>query len=135
MTPSATAFEQQVVNQVLAQLPKPPMDTDIPEQHNDRLTALESQVQLLTDQQASIHQSVQEQGLAQQAQLSQLQHQFQAQHVKLEHAVADQQRQVQGLTSQFQQQLDKQKTQIDQMFSQQMSRMEDLLGAKKQRYE
>ena len=133
--PSALAFEQQVVDHVLAKLPKAPMDTDIPEQHNSRLSALESQVQLLTEQQASIHLSVQEHGLAQQAQISQLQHQFQAQHATLEHAVADQQRQVQGLTTQFQQQLDKQKQQIDSMFSQQMSRMEDLLGAKKQRFE
>ena len=88
--PSALAFEQQVVDHVLAKLPKAPMDTDIPEQHNSRLSALESQVQLLTEQQASIHLSVQEHGLAQQAQISQLQHQFQAQHATLEHAVADQ---------------------------------------------
>ena len=129
------ALEQQVVAQVLAKLPKPSMETDIPEQHHDRISTLEAQVQKLADQQQGIHQTIQDQGLAQQAQFSQLQHQFQAQHSQLEHVVADQQKQVQGLTSQFQQQLDKQKTQIDHMFSQQMSRMEDLLGAKKQRFE
>ncbi len=133
--PSTAAFEQQVVDTVLARLPKASMDTDIPDQHHDRLTALETQVQQLTEQQSHIHQSVQEQGLAQQAQLAQLQHQFQAQHTKLEHVVTEQQKQVQSLTGQFQHQLDKQKTQIDQMFSHQMARMEDLLGAKKQRYE
>ena len=132
---STAAFEQQVVDNVLAKLPQNAMETDISERHHDRLTVLEAQVQQLTEQQTHIHAAVQDQGLAQQAQLTQLQHQFQAQHSQLELAVNEQHKQVQGLTSQFQQQLDKQKNQIDHMFNQQMLRMEDLLRAKKQRFE
>ena len=89
-TVATAALEQQVVAQVLAKLPQPSMDTDIPDQHHDRITALEAQVQQLAEHQQGIQQSIQDQGLAQQAQFSQLQHQFQAQHTQLEHVVADQ---------------------------------------------
>jgi len=123
------ALEQRVVSNVISQLPTPAQG--VSDEVSSRVEALEQQVLQITHQQQQLHHSFQEQSVAQQSQLTDLQVQFQAQHGQLEMAVAEQGRNITGLASGFQIQLEKQQSQLDRMFSQQMSRIEDLLGANK----
>ena len=132
---AVAGLEKRVVEAVMAKLPRDDMDTESTPAENDRMNALEHQVQWLAEQQSKLQTSFQEQGVVQQAQVSQLQVQFQAQHAQLEAAVQHQSQQLLGLSSSFQAQLDKQGSKLDDMFSMQMARMEELLGAKKPRKE
>ena len=128
-------LEKRVVDAVMAKLPRDDMETDEPSGSDTRISALEQQMCWLADQQSKLHTSFQEQGVVQQAQVSQLQAQFQAQHSQLEAVVQQQSHQLTGLSSSFQAQLEKQESRLDGMFSLQMERIEELLGAKKPRRE
>ena len=130
---AVAGLEQRVLDAVLAKLPRDDMDIDSSTATEGRFQALEQQVHWLADQHNKLQSSLQEQGAVQQAQVSQLQAQFQAQHAQLESAVQQQSHQISGLSSSFQAQLDKQGNKLDDMFSLQMARMEELLGAKKPR--
>lgn len=126
-----TSMEQRVLDAVIAQIPKQVPSNPEPEGVAARVEALEKQVFQIHHQQQSLHQSFQDQSVAHQAQLNDLQVQFQMQHGQLEAAVAEQGQHLSGLTANFQTQLEKQQSQLDRMFSQQMTRIEDLLGANK----
>ncbi len=121
-------MEQRVIDAVISQMP-----SKVSQEGNvgARVEALENQVSLITAQQQGLHQTFQEQSVAHQAQLTDLQFQFQAQHGQLEAAVAEQGQHLAGLTHNFQAQMEKQQSQLDRMFSQQMTRIEDILGANK----
>lgn len=133
--PAADALanlEQKVVTQVMSKMVKP-MECD-DDHTNQRVQDLEAKVNALHDQQSRLQLTVNEHATNHQAQLSQMQSQFQAQHHRLEKTVSDQSVQLSGLTGQLAKQLEKQQVQLDQMFNQQLSRFEDLL-AKKPRHE
>lgn len=125
-------LEQKVVTQVMSKMVKP-MECD-DDHTNQRVQDLEAKVNALHDQQSRLQLTVNEHATNHQAQLSQMQSQFQAQHHRLEKTVCDQSVQLSGLTGQLAKQLEKQQVQLDQMFNQQLSRFEDLL-AKKPRHE
>ena len=132
--PDALAsLEQKVVSSVMAKLPREAMEIDT-EQGVDRVGALEAKVQELHEQHTRMQSVIQEQGHTQQAQMVQMQSQFQAQHQRLEKVVGEQSTKLSSLTSQFSQQLEKQQSHIDGMFQCQMQRIEDLLS-KKARHE
>lgn len=126
-----TTMEQRVLDAVMDRIPKPSQTGSDSSEFAARVEALEQQVFQINNQQQSLHQSFQDQSVAHQAQLTDLQVQFQVQHGQLEKAVAEQGSHLAGLTTNFQTQLEKQQSQLDRMFSQQMSRIEDLLGANK----
>ena len=128
------SVEQQVVEAVLARLPREVIDIDQNMDGSDRVAALEAQVASINEKQAELHQNFLDHANTQAAQVSQLQNQFQAQHCQLETAVAEQGRQLQGLGNQFQMQMEKQQNQLDGMFHSQMQRLEDLLS-KRSRHE
>ena len=128
------SVEQQVVEAVLARLPREVIDVDQNMEGMDRVAVLEAQVAAINEKQAEMHQNFLDHANTQAAQVSQLQNQFQAQHSQLETAVAEQGRQLQGLGGQFQLQMEKQQNQIDGMFQSQMQRLEDLLS-KRSRHE
>ena len=102
---------------------------------DDRLNALEAQVQQLTDQGRNLQAAFQDHAVSNNQQLSRIQAQFQSQQSSLEHAVHEQGVQLQGLSGQLQNQLTRQENRLDDMFAAQMSKIEDLLGSKKQRFE
>ena len=122
------SIEQRVKDAVISQMPQ---QLHSGGDFSARVEALEQQVSQITMNQQSLHQTFQDQSVAQQAQLTDLQVQFQAQHGQLEAAVAEQGNHLVGLTASFQGQLEKQQKQLDRMFSQQMTRIEDILGANK----
>ncbi len=126
--------EQQVVDAVLARLPREVVEADQNMEGSDRVAELEAKVATLTEKQSELHQIVADHANTQTAQVMQLQSQFQAQHGQLEAAVAEQGRQLQGLGSQFQMQMEKQQSQLDGMFQNQMQKLEDLL-VKRSRHE
>lgn len=128
------SVEQQVVEAVLARLPRELVEADQTMEDAGRVAALEAKVALIQEKQSEMHQVITDQANTQTGQVMQLQSQFQAQHVQLEAAVAEQGRQLQGLGGQFQAQMEKQQTQLDGMFQSQMQRLEDLL-AKRSRHE
>ncbi len=101
---------------------------------HQKVQSLEAKVLALQEQQNRMNDAVAEHANNQQAQLTQMQSQFQAQHMRLEKTVSDQTVQLNGLTGQLAKQLEKQQSQLDQMFNQQLCRFEDLL-AKKARHE
>ena len=122
------SMEQRVKDAVISQLP---LQVNSGGDFDARVEALEQKVSQIMQHQQCLHQTFQEQSVAQQAQLTDLQVQFQAQHGQLEAAVVEQGHRLGGLTASFQSQLEKQQSQLDRMFSQQMTRIEDLLGANK----
>ena len=128
------SVEQQVVDAVLARLPREVVEADQNMDGGDRVASLEAQVATLKEKQAEMQQTIVDHANTQTAQVMQLQSQFQAQHCQLEAAVADQGRQLQGLGTQFQMQMEKQQSQLDGMFQSQMSKLEDLLS-KRSRHE
>ena len=124
-------LEQRVFDAVIAQLPKQQDGGTATGPVNARVEELERQVFQISTQQQCLHQTFQEQSVAHQTQLNDLQVQFQAQHGQLEAAVSEQGHHIVGLSNNFQMQLEKQQSQLDRMFTQQMARIEDLLGANK----
>ncbi len=132
--PDALAsLEQKVLTSVMSKLPKDSMEVD-ESLCSDRVGILEAKVQELHEQQTRMQSVIQDQGNNQQAQMMQMQTQFQAQHQRLEKVVGDQSTKLSALTNQFAQQLEKQQSHIDGMFQCQMQRIEDLL-VKKARHE
>lgn len=127
------SLEQKVISSVIAKLPRETMEVD-DTGCLDRVGVLEAKVQELHEHQVKMQAVVQEQGNNQQAQMAQMQNQFQAQHQRLEKVVGDQSVKLSNLTCQFSQQLEKQQSHIDGMFQCQMQKIEDLLS-KKARHE
>ena len=127
-----SALEKKITSSVIAQLPKDNMELD-GDFNTVRVDRLESQVQVLHDQQAKLQSLINDNAATQQAQLVQLQSQFQAQHSQLESVVTEQSHQICGLSSSFSQQLEKQQKHLDYMFQAQMQKMEDLLSKKPRR--
>ena len=132
--PDALAsLEQKVLSSAIAKLPRESMEVD-GEGCLDRVGVLEAKVQELHEQQSRMQTVIQENGNNQQAQMVQMQSQFQAQHLRLEKVVGEQSTKLSNLTCQFSQQLEKQQSHIDGMFQCQMQKIEDLLS-KKARHE
>ena len=125
-------LEKKVTSNVMAQLPKDNMELD-GDMNTARVDQLEFQVQALHDQQVKLQGLINDNATTQQAQIVQLQSQFQAQHSQLEAVVTDQSTQIRGLSSSFSQQLEKQQQHLDYMFQAQMQKMEDLLSKKPRR--
>ena len=126
------ALEKKVTSNIIAQLSKDGMELD-GDCNTERVERLESQVEALHEQQTKLQGLIHDNANTQQAQIVQVQSQFQAQHSQLETVVNEQSIQIRGLSSSFSQQLDKQQQRLDFMFQAQMQKMEDLLSKKPRR--
>ena len=103
--PDALAsLEQKVLSSVIAKLPRESMEVD-GEGCLDRVGVLEAKVKELHEQQSRMQTVIQENGNNQQAQMVQMQSQFQARHLRLEKVVGEQSTKLSNLTCQFSQQL------------------------------
>ena len=120
-------IQQQVIEAVMAKLPKE-MEVDSSSTGSEaRLNALEKQVQELHVGQASLAAVVSEQGATHQCQMAQLHNQT----TQLEAAVQEHSGHISSFQMQFQAQLDKQQHSLDSMFTRQMAEFKDMLGAHK----
>ena len=120
-------LQQQVIDAVMAKIPKE-MEVDSGNLAADsRLTVLEKQVQELHVGQASLAAVVSEQGATHQCQMAQLHQQT----TQLEVAVQEHSDHISSFQVQFQAQLDKQQHSLDSMFSRQMLEFKEMLGAHK----
>ena len=118
-------LEKRVVEAVLAQLPKPSMEVDSGPGVGDldqKVAAMETQIQGMHDNQNKLHAMLCEQGQQQQAQITALQ----SQQTNLESAVAEGSSNLTRFQQTFQSQLEKQQNQLDELFQKQMDRIEDL---------
>ena len=126
------ALEKKLTTSIMAQLPKDNMELD-GDYNTARVDRLESQVQALNEQQNKLQTLLHDNATTQQAQIVQLQSQFQAQHSQLETVVNEQSVQIRGMSTSFSQQLEKQQQHLDFMLQAQMQKMEDLLSKKPRR--
>lgn len=120
-------LQQQVIDAVMAKLPKS-MELDGESNRVEtRMASLEKQVQDLHVGQASLAAAVSEQSATHQNQIAQLH----SQTTQLESAVQEHSSHLAGFQVQFQAQLDKQQHCLDSMFTRQMAEFKDMLGAHK----
>ena len=125
-------LESRVVQEVLAQLPKPTMEVDSDGATQDRVKQLEQQVSELHAHTSQLKQVVQQTASDQSAQIQELQGQLNHQGAHFEQAIAAQAAQLhtfqESFHEQFKQQVSHQQTMLDGMFSRQMSQFESLLA-------
>ena len=120
-------LEARVVKAVLEKMPAERMEVDGAES-DARMTALEQQLDHLSQSQRQLQAVVQEQSVENTQQLQLLQTSFQQKHEQLESHIANNATQ---LHQEFQQQMQAQQSMLDNMFTRQMTQFESLLNKRK----
>jgi regulator of replication initiation timing len=125
-------LEHQVVQEVLAQIPKQAMEVDSEAVVHDKVKQLEQKVAEMHAHTSQLQQVVQQTATEQAGHIHELQNQLNHQGAHFEQATSAQATQLQtfqeSFHEQFKQQVSHQQTMLDGMFERQMSQFESLLA-------
>jgi regulator of replication initiation timing len=125
-------LEHQVVQEVLAQIPKQAMEVDSEAVVHDKVKQLEQKVAEMHAHTSQLQQVVQQTATEQAGHILELQNQLNHQRAHFEQATSAQATQLQtfqeSFHEQFKQQVSHQQTMLDGMFERQMSQFESLLA-------